>query len=157
MAMVSSAMFDAVSAIEGTPGYSVRLTPPNGASTEAAAAGAAYRVLSYLYPAQQPIFDSTLAASLAQIDPGQSPRDDGETFGRSVGDAVVALRANDGSRDYVDYTPGSGPGVWQTTPPMYDEALLPQWATVTPFALTSPEPVPPCSAPALGSPITPPP
>src|SRR5205085_1258481 len=137
LAMVSAAMFDAVSDIEGTPGYLVRLTPQAGASAESAAAAAAHRVLSYLYPAQQSAFNAALAASLAQISAGSS-RTNGESFGQAVGDAVIALRADDGSRRFVDYTPGSEPGAWQLTPPMYDEALLPQWATVTPFALNSP-------------------
>src|SRR5205085_12403748 len=72
LAMVSTAIFDTVSAVEGTPGYLVKLTPPAGASAEAAAAAAAHKVLSYLYPAQQAAFDATLTASLTLGPPGLS-------------------------------------------------------------------------------------
>lgn len=76
----------------------------------------------------------------------------GVSFGQAVGDAVVALRANDGSRDFVDYTSANtNAGTWQPTPPMFDEALLPQWATVTPFALNSPSQFRPAAPPAVGS------
>jgi hypothetical protein len=151
LAMVSTAVFDAVSAVEGTPGYLVKLTPPTGASAEAAAAAAAHGVLSYLYPAQQAAFDATLAASLAQVPDGAS-KTAGVAFGRSVGDAVVALRANDGARDFVDYVPAdANPGTWQPTPPAYAEALLPQFATVQPFALNAPDQFRPPAPPALGS------
>ncbi len=151
LAMVGTAIFDAVSAIEGTPGYLVKLTPPAGASAEAAAAAAAHKVLSYLYPAQQVAFDATLAAALAQV-PAGLPKTDGVTFGRSVADAVIALRANDGARAFVDYAPANtNPGTWQPTPPMFDEALLPQWAAVTPFALSSPSQFRPAAPPALTS------
>ena len=68
--MVGTAIFDAVSAIEGTPGYLVKLPAPAGASAEAAAAAAAHQVLSYLYPGQQAAFDAVLAAALAQVPDG---------------------------------------------------------------------------------------
>src|SRR5262249_18448633 len=47
MAMVHTAILDAVNAIQGTPAYAVRLTAPVGASAEAAVAAAAERVLSF--------------------------------------------------------------------------------------------------------------
>src|SRR5205085_10483196 len=151
LAMVSTAIFDTVSAVEGTPGYLVKLTPPAGASAEASAAAAAHTVLSYLYPAQQAAFDATLAASLAQVPAGPAQAD-GVTFGRAVGNAVIALRADDGARQFVDYTPANAnPATWQPTLPMFDEALLPQSATVTPVALTSPNQLRPAAPPALGS------
>jgi hypothetical protein len=151
LAMVSTAVFDAVSAIEGTPGYLVKLTPPAGASAEAAAAAAGHDVLSYLYPAQQATFDATLAASLAQVPAGAS-QTAGVAFGQSVGDAVIAQRAGDGALDATDYVPAdANPGTWRPTPPMYAEALLPQFATVRPFALSSPGQFRPPAPPALGS------
>jgi hypothetical protein len=102
LAMVSTAIFDSVSAIEGTPGFLVKLVPPAGASAEAAAAAAADRVLSYLYPAQQANFDATLSASMAQVPAGAS-QTNGVTFGQAVGDAVLAVRANDGYDRFVDF------------------------------------------------------
>jgi hypothetical protein len=150
LAMVQAAVFDAVSAIEGTPGYGMQLTAPTGASADAAVASAAYTVLSYLYPAQQATFDALLASSLAQVPAGQS-KSDGIALGQSAGNALIALRANDGSKAFVDYVPGSGPGVWVPTPPMYLDALDPQWATVQTWTMTSPSQFRPGGPPALDS------
>src|SRR6266542_4408930 len=51
MAMVHAAMFDAVNSIDHrfSP-YAIRISPPSGASPEAAAAAAAHRVLLILAP-----------------------------------------------------------------------------------------------------------
>src|SRR5207248_1162009 len=82
---------------------------------------------------------------------GQS-QTDGVTFGRAVGAAVIALRADDGSQRLVDYIPtDTNAGTWQPTPPSFADALLPQWATVTPFALSSPDQFRPAPPPALDS------
>jgi hypothetical protein len=150
MAMVQAAVFDAVSAIDGTPGYAIQLTAPTDASANAAVASAAHTVLSYLYPAQQATFDSLLTASLASIPDGQG-KTDGLNLGQSAGNAIIALRANDGWNKFIDYTPGNGPGVWVPTPPMYMEALGPQWATLQPWVMTSPSQFRPAGPPALTS------
>jgi hypothetical protein len=150
MAMVQGAVLDAVNAIDGTPARFVHLAPAPDASPNAAVAGAAYRVLSYLYPAQQASLDQELTSALQNVPDGQA-RTDGLALGKAAGDGMIALRANDGSTNYVDYTPGSGPGVWQPTPPAYDNALLPQWATLQPFAMTSDSQFRPAGPPALDS------
>ena len=58
---------------------------------------------------------------------------------------------NDGSTNYVDYTPGTGDGVWQPTYPAYMPAENPQWATLTPFIMTSDSQFRPAGPPALNS------
>src|SRR4029079_16650352 len=58
LAMVQAAVYDVVNAIEGRTGYYVTLAAPTGASLEAAIAGAAQEVLTYLFPAQHELFDS---------------------------------------------------------------------------------------------------
>ena len=73
--MVQLAVYNAVSAIDGTPGYYVQLSAPAGASADGAVAQAAHDVLSYLYPAQQASFDSILANELAQIPDGPAKTD----------------------------------------------------------------------------------
>jgi membrane-associated phospholipid phosphatase len=151
MALVQGAVYDAVSAVEGTPGYFARIAAPAGAAPAAAVAAAAHRVLSYLYPAQQPAFDAALAASLAAVPAGQS-RDDGAVVGRAAADAVIALRAGDGWDTFIDHVPGAGPGAWQPTPPLYAPGLLPQWAALRPFAMTSPDQFAPAGPPDLASP-----
>jgi len=150
MAMVSLAMYDAINAIEGTPGYYVSLPAQAGTNADAATASAAHRVLSYLYPGQQALFDSQVAASLASI-PDGSAKANGITLGQNIANAIIAIRATDGWNDFVDYVPGNQPGDWQLTAPMFDVALLPQWADLTPFALTSPGQFRPAGPPALDS------
>jgi len=137
MAMVSTAVYDAVAAIEGTPGFYVSPSAPAGASLTAAVASAAHRVLLYLYPGQQAMLDAALATSLVQVPDGPS-EDDGVALGESIADAVIAIRQHDGWDDFIDFVPGSGPGAWQFTAPMFDVAMAPQWADLTPFAMTSP-------------------
>jgi hypothetical protein len=52
---------------------------------------------------------------------------------------MLANRQDDGDTDVVAYTPGTGPDDWQPTPPAFAPALLPQYATLTPFAIDSPD------------------
>src|SRR5205807_2569632 len=120
------------------------------ANEAAAVDAAAHDVLTYLYPAQQATFDSLLASQLALL-PGGPGVTDGEAVGQAVGSAIIALRANDGSRNFVDFTPGSAAGDWEPTAPMYMQAFAPQWANVAPFAMTSPSQFAPTGPPALTS------
>ncbi|NOT96865.1 MAG: phosphatase PAP2 family protein, partial [Nitrospira sp.] len=107
-------------------------------------------VLSYLYPGQQTFLDSQLAVSLALVPNGQG-KTDGITLGQSIANAIIAIRATDGWNDFVDYVPGNQPGQWQETGPLFDVALLPQWADLTPFAMASPDQFRPAGPPALDS------
>ncbi len=150
LAMVSAAVYDSVNAIDGTPGYYVTLKAPAGASADAAVSAAAYTVLAYLYPAQVSNFNSLLATDMASIPAGQS-KTDGMSVGQSVANAIIAMRANDGSTNYVAYTPGTAPGDWQPTAPAYMPAENPQWATLKPFAMTSDSQFRPGPPPALTS------
>ena len=45
------------------------------------------------------------------------PRRPASRSGEAAADAMLALRANDGSGAIVPYTPGNNPGDWQPTPP----------------------------------------
>jgi membrane-associated phospholipid phosphatase len=154
LALVGVAVYDAVDAVRPTyelyplPGFNPR--PPHDASAEAAAIGAAYRVLSALFPAQQAMFTAELQATLGTL-PGNKPTADGFAFGQSVADAVLAWRANDGSAKVVSYTPGTAPGDYQLTPPGFQSPLSPQWPGVTPWAMTSGSQFRPPPPPALTS------
>ena len=87
---------------------------------------------------------------MAGIPDGQS-KTDGMSVGQSVANAIIAMRANDGSTNYVDYTPGTAPGDWQPTGPAFMPAENPQWATLKPFAMTSDSQFRPGPPPALTS------
>jgi hypothetical protein len=134
MAMVGAAVYDAVNNIDRQfKSYLVDTNAPLGASAEAAAVQAAYRVLLELYPQQKATFDAALVDSLAQIADGKA-EDDGVAFGQQVAEQIIAARANDGVTISVNYIPGLEPGQWQPTPDGGSKpALLPQWRQVTPF------------------------
>src|SRR5687768_2413550 len=153
LAMVHGAVFDAVNGIERDYApYLVNRHAPRWASEEAAAAVAAHGVLVRLMPAaQQATLDAALASSLAAV-PDDSAEDAGVAFGKLVADRMLAERADDGSTDVVTYVPGTGPDDWQPTPPAFAPAALPQWATVEPFGITSPDQFRADPPPSLDSP-----
>ena len=106
-AFVHVAMYDAVNAIDGRyTVFAVRPTSsPRGASKEAAAATAAYRVLLGVYPDQAAVLDPAYAASLAAV-PNGSAKTKGIAIGTEVATAWLALRANDGREATVPYVFG---------------------------------------------------
>lgn len=152
LAYMHAAIYDAVNAIDG--GYSVyAVTPSNvppDASKEAAAVAAAYNVLKTLLPTQQAFLDSQYATSLAAITDG-----DAKTHGIAVGEEVAALflesRGGDGRNANITYTPGSGPGAWQPTPPGFAAGLTPWVAETRPFGILSPSQFRAEGPPPLGS------
>src|SRR5262245_42941748 len=135
-AIVHTAIYDAVVAIKGGyQPYAIRPTSPTqGASAEAAAASAGYHVLLALFPDQQSVLDPALAASLATV-PDGAAEDMGVAVGAEVAAGIVALRANDHRSDVVPYVFGSGPGVYQRTPPAFPNPVNTQGPFITPFAL----------------------
>lgn len=134
-AMVHAAIYDAVNSIDGghTP-YAVQLSASPDASREAAAAAAAHTVLLALFPAQQPSLDADLGASLSRIPDGE-PKAEGIAIGERAGRTINELRAGDGRFANVAYAPGSGPGVWERTPPAFAPPLTPWVAQVRPFTM----------------------
>ena len=85
-------------------------------------------------PGQRPALDASRAQSLAAIPDGPA-KDAGIAAGEAAAAAMLLLRANDGWDAIVPYTPGTDPGDWQPTPPLFAPALLPGWGQVTPFGL----------------------
>jgi hypothetical protein len=94
-------------------------------------------MLVALFPAQQADLDTKYAASLSTIPDGPAKMN-GIAVGQQTAAGILALRANDGRDATVTYSPGSGPGVWQPTPPGFVAAAAPEAAHVQPFALNSP-------------------
>ena len=156
-AIVQSSVFDAVNGVgrRYTP-YHVAPAAPRGASRRAAAASAAYTALVALIPSQKPLFDQQLAATLAQISgnpshPGQSVLR-GLEWGKTVANDILAWRATDGINAVLPpYVPGTAPGDWQPTPPLFGPPLFRQFANMTPFALASPSQFLPPGPPQLTS------
>src|SRR6266566_2770326 len=110
-AYVHIAIYDAINSILG--GYTPFATEvPNvspGASRDAAAAEAAYRILAYLYPAASyPALASQFATAynnaLSAI-PASSAKTDGIAVGLAAANGLIANRQGDGFRDAsVTYT-----------------------------------------------------
>jgi len=139
LALMHAAMYDAVNAIDGR--YEVyAVTPtvnPRGASKEAAAATAAYRVLVNELPGQQAALLAAYNASLAAI-PNAPPKTKGIALGDNVAALWLAQREGDGRNANVPYTFGSGPGVYQATPPAFASPVTPWLAKMRPFTIASP-------------------
>ncbi|MGV3486096.1 MAG: phosphatase PAP2 family protein, partial [Planctomycetaceae bacterium] len=137
LAMVHAAIFDAVNSITQTySAYEFDFVAPPTASQEAAVSAAAQRVLTNLFPAQATLFAGLTSAILATVPDGRN-EDAGVHVGQLAADAVLAVRVADGADATVDYQPGTNLGQWQTTLPGHAAALLPQWADVAPFVLTT--------------------
>ncbi|TAY63473.1 Ig-like domain-containing protein, partial [Rhizobium ruizarguesonis] len=138
LAMESLAVSDAIAAINGTSGYYITMHAVAGTSVEAAIAAAAHGILTYLYPAQIAALDAKFASSLAAIQDGAAETQ-GVTLGETIANQIITLRANDGWNNFVLDEGSTTAGQWRPTAPMYAPAMLPNWATLTPFALNSPD------------------
>jgi hypothetical protein len=136
-AYTSIAVYDAVNAIHGQfqPFY-FRGSASYGASDEAAVAAAAHRVLVNYFPAQQLLLDAEFQDSLAKVTASPEAKSAGITVGEAAAAALIAARTGDGLEANVPYTPGSGPGVWQPTPPKFGPALTPWLGQMRPFTMT---------------------
>jgi hypothetical protein len=147
--MVQIAVHDALNAIEPRYArYVGRGAAHPGSSPDAAVAAAASRTLLELLaplpdsPAKQAAVAVIEAAYVSTV--GPEPYDDataaGIEAGEAAADAILALRALDGSdTPHLPYTLPPGPGVYQPTPnPEFPAVVTPSfagWAFVTPFAL----------------------
>ena len=136
-AIAQLAVFEAVNSILGNyEPYAGSIAAPPGASPEAAAISAAHRVLRALHPERAAELDASRVASLASILDGPA-KADGIAVGEAAADAMIALRASDGSDVEVPYEPGSDPGEWRPTPPAFIPAFRPGLGRVAPFAIES--------------------
>jgi len=141
-AIVQLAVFEAVNAITGDyRPYLGNIVAPHGASADAAAIQAAYRVLSTYFPSSASPLAMARANSLAMIPDGQA-KNDGIATGDSAALAMIALRANDGSSPAQFKIPGPAvPGDYQATPscPKNVNGIAVgtffQWQNVTPFGI----------------------
>ena len=142
-AIVQLAVFEAVNTITGDyQPYLGNIVAPAGASAEAAAVQAAYRVLITYFPNSASVLNTERTNSLALIPDGQA-ENDGITTGDAAALAMIALRANDGSSPPQFKVPGLAiPGEWQATPscPIVNGIAVGtsfHWQNVTPFGIHS--------------------
>ena len=146
VAMVQTAMFDAVNSIENRyQPYAGRVAAPPGASAEAAAAAAAYGVLTALLPNQEPELEAAYSANLVRIP--ASAREAGVTVGKRAAAEILARRARDGASAAKAYRPLTSPGVYVPTV----SPIATHWGDVTPWVMASGSQFRPAAPPALAS------
>jgi hypothetical protein len=118
VAYVELAVYNAVNTIDGRfEPYKYSLTAPPGASADAAAIEAAYRMLLHLFPDQAAFLFAQYNNSLAAIPDGPD-KANGQIVGQASASALITLRAGDGRAANVPYSFPSTPlpGVWILTP-----------------------------------------
>ena len=141
-AIVQLAVFEAVNAITGE--YEPYLNPPTqpapGASVEAAVATAAHKVMTTYFPAAAPGINGLDAARDADLNaiPNGPAKTAGVAAGMSAANAMIALRASDGSSPLTTIIPAptSTAGVYQLTTGCA-AALFYNWQNVTPFGIAT--------------------
>ena len=153
LAFASLAVYDAVVTIEGR--YTPWTPQPRAhahASSEVAAATAAYRVLTHYLPSSATALANDYAASLDGI-----PQGVGRVHGIRVGEAaaasVIRLRSDDGRGAPVPQ-PSSEPylpGEWRPTPTAFAPMAAPWLGFVDPVVLPSPTAISLAGPPALDS------
>ena len=146
------AMYDAVNSIDGShEPYLIEVPGTKNASIDAAAAQAAYDVLTALFPLRTSVFDAELQASLTGIPENRARQ--GIRVGQVAAAAMLAERADDGwAATPPTYMLPPSPGNWQPTPPAFATAAFTHYPNVKPFALASAAQFMPPPPPALGSP-----
>jgi hypothetical protein len=153
-ALVSAAVFDAVNGIERRYApIHVGAAAPKGASKRAAAVQAAYVILVSRFPAQADDLSAKLAASMASLggEEGESVRR-GVEWGQAVAQAILDWRSGDGfTLPLPPFLGGDEPGRWRPTSPDFEPGAVPQFATMTPWGIESPDQFRPLGPPALDS------
>jgi hypothetical protein len=135
-AIVQLAVFEAVNAItkDFQPYLSPATAAPEGASVEAAVITAAHKTLTTYFPAAAAALNADRDNDLAAIPNGQA-KTDGIAVGMAAADAMIALRANDGSAPLTTLVPTSTePGDYQLTTGCA-AGLFHNWQNVTPFGI----------------------
>jgi membrane-associated phospholipid phosphatase len=152
LAILHAAIYNAVVSITGdAPAYLFKVRAPEDARPDAAAAQAGHDSLAALYPSMTPALDQLLATELATIPQGDATRD-GIRVGHAAAARMVMIRTNDGSGVTPPiFKPGSNPGNYQLTPPLFAQPVFTNWANITPFLLRDAAQFRPAAPPSLTS------
>lgn len=150
VATVQLAVYDAVIAIAGThKPYAIKpATPAAGASMDAAAIEAAYRVLKALFPSRGDKYEAAYASGIGALPAGDA-KARGMAIGAEVAAGLLALRAADGRETVLPpYVPGTLPGQFRPAGPNLVGRLNP---VIRPFATQDHAQFRPGPPPALDS------
>jgi hypothetical protein len=153
MAIVQASVFDSVNGIQhGYTQIHADIPAPQGASVLAAVIESAYTALVALYPTQKASLDAERAASLATLHLSGTAISLGKQFGKLVANDILTWRSTDGFATILPpYLGGTDIGEWRPTPPDFTPGALPQFATMTPWSIRSPDQFRPAGPPALNS------
>jgi hypothetical protein len=142
LAVLHAAIYDSVNGIARTHRpWLGQEAAPEGTNMDAAIASSAYLVINTLWgQASNPQnFRNTYDRALAAI-PDSQGKADGIAFGKKIAEAVLAVRGKSGWNKPIEGVYSSTEaGKWRETPPGFRPAVLPHWAKVTPFVMTSPD------------------
>src|SRR5262249_27002243 len=119
-----------------TPPMPSKFAPPKGLPRRLLRLERLTEILERLYPPQKAITDAALVSSMTRIPDGLA-KDYRLRFGQEVAEKMFELRKDEGASAEVPYNSGTGPGVYQPTPPMNANPILPQWRNVKPFSIMS--------------------
>lgn len=159
LAIVHGAMFDAINSIHGKyEPFLIKVVGTAGADIDAAVGQAAHDTLAAMYPGQADAIDEALADWLSQIPNGKA-ENLGIALGKTVADAILASRENDGAFASSDYAMHIGAvGHHQPDPVTFEETgvtqgvLGPEWGDVKPFGILDVDKFLPPPPPAMTSP-----
>ncbi len=137
---VDLAVYDAVVTVEG--GYEPYLEQPrprrrDHASSQAAAATAAYQVLRTYFPTSADALLADYTATMAALPDGVS-RTRGQQVGQVAADQLIRARRNDGRGAPITLDVTPAPGVWRPTSVPPSAMIVPWLAFTDPLLLTSP-------------------
>jgi hypothetical protein len=152
LALAQVAVHDAVQAIERRY-ETYRPTPPGTGSKAAAAAAAAYRVLSdnrICAPPAPPAVDPQVALD-ALFKPYLDGNDPGLAVGYAAADRMLLEIRGTTTTIPLPYTGSTAIGQWRPTPPAEAPMAFVYLATTTPFTMTSPSQFRPGPPPAVTS------
>jgi hypothetical protein len=133
MGFMQAAVYNAVVGIEGRyEPYHFKDRAPRRASSQAAAAAAAHKILVTYSPSAQADLDARYKASLAKIPDGKA-KTRGIRFGELAAGTLIDQRKHDGRNADIRFTQQPAPGVWRPTPPAFAPFTTPWLGFVTPL------------------------
>jgi hypothetical protein len=134
IACMHVAMFDAVNSVDKRyQPYGASISAPKETSREAAAAVAAHRILTQMFPKDGDELRGALSSYLAPIAEGPA-KSESVKLGEDVAAKTLMDRQGDGADAPDAYRPKTKPGAYVPTPITASS----MWPKVKPFAMTSP-------------------
>jgi PAP2 superfamily len=146
MALVQTAVYEAVNAITKRYPPEAKLEAAPGASVDAAVAATNRATLSQLFPTQKAAIDSAYQTALSAI-PDAPARTAGIAVGEKAAAAILALRADDGGMAADSYRPRTTAGVYVPTV----VPIVSHWPQRKPWIMTSADQFRPGPPPSLTS------